>query len=90
MDCRGFIKYTEEQIPARLKTNKFLVFQDLVKKRNVCSEEELSEFLNRREEALQDFMDHNKSGGTMEGHLREKAEEMAFIKFVKLNFLKYL
>lgn len=90
MDCRGFIKYVEEQVPARLKTNKFLVFQELIRKRNITSEEELAQFLARREEALSDYMRANKTGGTMEVHLRGKAEELAFIKFVKLNFMKYL
>lgn len=90
MDCRGFIKYVEEQVPTRLKTNKFLVFQDMIRKRNITSEDELATFLSNREIALQDFINANKTGGTMEGRLREKAEEISFIKYIKLNFMKYL
>ena len=90
MDASGFIRYTEEQIPSRLKTNEFLIFHNLIKKRNLCSTEELQEYLTNRELALDDFMKTNKTGGTMAGHLREKAEELDFIKIVKRNFLKYL
>lgn len=90
MDFKGFIRYTEEQIPSRLKTDRFMIFHSIIKKRNIGSTEELQEYLTKREELLLDFLKHNKTGGTMEGQLREKAEELNLLHHIQRNFLKYL
>lgn len=90
MEPKSFTRYCEEQIPARLKDDKFLAFSSLVKKRNITSLEELEEYLSRREDVLSDFISHNKSPAPTATHLREKAEELGFIKNIRRNFMKYL
>ena len=90
MDTKTFTRYVEEQVPARLKTNTYLAFLNLIKKRNIRTTEDLEQYLFRREEAISDFLKTGKGSGTMANQLREKAEEMGFIQHIKRNFLKYL
>jgi len=88
MEARSFVKYADEQIPDRLKDSKYSIFQDLLKKRNITTLEELEDFLSKREAVLLDFLKHEKSPN--EGHLKEKAVELEFLKQIRRNFLKYL
>lgn len=90
MDAKGFARYIDEQVPARLKTTTYDVFLNLIKKRNICTLEELQEYISRRDDALADFLKIGKSSGTMTDQLREKAEELGFIQHIKRNFVKYL
>jgi hypothetical protein len=90
MDNSQFLKYCDEQIPNRLKTDRYLVFQNLIRKRNINSLEEFQEYIDNREIALNDFLKHNQTGGTVATHLREKAEELGMLKMIKQNFIKYL
>lgn len=88
MEARSFVKYADEQIPDRLKDSKYQIFQDMLKKRNIATLEELEEFLSKREEVLLDFLKHEKTPN--ETHLKGKAEELEFLRQVRRNFLKYL
>lgn len=90
MNAKDFTKYVEEQVPSRLKTNTYLVFLGLVKKRNITTTEELQAYLNRRKDMLSDFLKTGRTSSTMTDQLREKTQELEFIKHMERNFLKYL